>query len=79
MSDIRVDESLVGLVKPVSLPEQVSEVWKEAYLAPIGRWLPIADATWQQWPERPDCGHFYGGSYFYGIETAYPILTYAVA
>ena len=22
------------------------------------RWLPIADATWQEWPERPNCGHF---------------------
>ncbi len=79
MSGIQVDESLVALVKPVSLPEQVSEVWKEAYLAPICRWLPIADATWQEWAERPNCGHFYGGAYWYGIETAYPILNYAVA
>lgn len=79
MSEIRVDRSLVELVKPVELPDGVSQTWVEAYLDPIRRWLPIADATYREWPERPNCGHFYGGSYWYAIETAYPILTYAVA
>ena len=79
MRDIQIDESLIGSVEPPQLPEEVSQIWKNAYLEPICRWLPIADATWQEWPERPNCGHFYGGSYWYGIETAYPILTYAVA
>ncbi len=79
MSEFQIDESLIGSVKPIELPETVSEIWKAAYLEPVLRWLPIAEATYQEWPERPNCGHFYGGAYYYGIETAYPIMTYAVA
>ena len=79
MPETQIDRPLIALVKPVELPDRISRIWQETYLEPILRWLPLADATYKEWPERPDCGHFYGGSYWYGIETAYPVLTYAVA
>ncbi len=79
MSEIQIDQSLIGLVKPIEFPGEASEVWKELYLEPIYRWLPVADETYQEWPERPNSGHFYGGSYWYGHETAHPALILAVA
>ena len=79
MSDIQVDKSLIELVKAIELPADVPEIWQGLYLRPIRNWLPTAEDTYREWPERPDCGHFFGGSYWYGLETAYPALTYAVA
>jgi len=79
MSEIQIDESLIGLVRPIELPAEVSEVWKELYLEPVYRWLPVADETYQDWPDRPDSGHFYGGSFWYGQATALPAQAYALA
>lgn len=43
------------------------------------RWIRYADQQYAEWPERPNCGHFFGGSYWYELETAYTALVYAVA
>ena len=66
------------LVRPVRLPARVSDLWQERYLRPICRWLPRALATFQEWPERPNCGHFFGGNYWYGFDTAQPAFTLSV-
>ncbi len=79
MSEVQIDRSQIKLVKPIKLPGEVSDLWKELYLEPIYRWLPVVDEVYQKWPERPNAGHFYGGSYWYGHETAYPTLVLAVA
>ena len=49
------------------------------YLALITRWIPVAMRYWNEWPDRPDCGHFFGGVHWYGQETAMPIATLALA
>ncbi|MFK7696083.1 hypothetical protein [Paenibacillus sp. HJGM_3] len=43
------------------------------------RWIRYADQQFAEWPERPNCGHFFGGSYWYGLETSYTAMIYAVA
>jgi hypothetical protein len=35
------------------------------------KWLPFADRQFKVWPARPNCGHFFGGAYWYGFETAF--------
>jgi len=78
MDEAPEDRPLAELEKPVRLLAEVSELWHERYLRPICRWLPHALATYQMWPERPDCGHFFGGNYWYGFDTAQPAFILAV-
>lgn len=44
----------------------------------LQRWVPFANEQFADWDGRPDCGHFFGGSYFYGVETAFPMFLYAL-
>ncbi|MGD9496558.1 MAG: hypothetical protein AB7Y46_09630 [Armatimonadota bacterium] len=78
MDEAAMDRPQTKLVRPVHLPAHVSELWKERYLRPICQWLPRALATYQVWGERPDCGHFFGGNYWYGFDTAQPAFILAV-
>lgn len=41
------------------------------------KWTGLADRTFKPWPERPNCGHFFGGSYWYGIDTAFTVAVLA--
>jgi hypothetical protein len=49
------------------------------YLMILQRWIPFGIRYFQDWPKRPDCGHFFGGVYFYGGETIRPMFTLAAA
>ncbi|MFO7636390.1 MAG: hypothetical protein R6W96_03690 [Clostridia bacterium] len=42
------------------------------------KWIPFADAQYNDWGKRPRCGHFFGGSYFYSVETACPMFVYSI-
>ncbi|TNJ60018.1 hypothetical protein FE784_36660 [Paenibacillus hemerocallicola] len=42
------------------------------------KWVRYADTQFAEWADRPDCGHFFGGAYWYGIETAYSAVVFAV-
>jgi len=44
----------------------------------LEKWIPFADSTFRKWDAEKDAGHFFGGSYFYGVETAIPMFIYAV-
>lgn len=48
------------------------------YLRLINHWAPIALSYYNEWPVRPECGHFFGGVYWYGQETAMTIFTLAL-
>jgi hypothetical protein len=41
------------------------------------KWVRYADSQFAEWTERPNCGHFFGGAYWYGIETAYSAAVFA--
>ncbi|TMV48474.1 hypothetical protein FE783_18335 [Paenibacillus mesophilus] len=41
------------------------------------KWVRYADSQFAEWTERPNCGHFFGGAYWYGIETAYSAVVFA--
>ncbi|MFH1567565.1 MAG: hypothetical protein ABIL09_06140 [Gemmatimonadota bacterium] len=49
------------------------------YLRQLEAWMHVGAEYFQPWPERPDCGHFFGGCHWYGQETAGPALACAVA
>ena len=49
------------------------------YLRVLESWIPIGLHYYQDWPVRPDCGHFLGGCHWYGMETAAGAFAFAVA
>lgn len=44
----------------------------------LQKWLPYADKQYADWSGRSSCGHFFGGAYWYGLETAYTASVYAL-
>ncbi|MAE63626.1 MAG: hypothetical protein CMJ18_05090 [Phycisphaeraceae bacterium] len=48
------------------------------YVDLLQRWVPVALNHYAPWPGRPDCGHLFGGVYFYGLETSEPMTALAV-
>ena len=66
-----------GLKAPF-LPAEENELSRR-YLRMIEKWIPVGIEYFQEWPDRPDCGHFFGGCHWYGNETAPPVETFALA
>jgi len=62
----------------LTLPETENDLSRR-YLQIITRWVPVAMRYFDEWPARPDCGHFFGGVLWYGQDTADPITTLALA
>lgn len=60
------------------LPLEENELSRR-YLDIITRWVHVGMATYQDWPVRPNCGHFFGGVHWYGNETSNTIFTLAAA
>jgi hypothetical protein len=44
----------------------------------LQKWLPYANKQFADWAWRPSCGHFFGGAYWYGLETAYTASVFAL-
>ncbi|HBN84377.1 MAG TPA: hypothetical protein DDZ89_11085 [Clostridiales bacterium] len=42
------------------------------------KWVNFADRHYNKWNSRENCGHFFGGSYWYEIETTFAAFVYAV-
>ncbi len=43
----------------------------------LENWVPIGLDYFEDWPERPNCGHFFGGAHWYGSDTAGPAFVFA--
>jgi hypothetical protein len=63
--------------RTVVLPDSENDMSRR-YLQVLMRWVPVALQAFNSWPERPHCGHFFGGVYWYGLETAGPSATLAL-
>ncbi|MDD5598901.1 MAG: hypothetical protein PHV82_13215 [Victivallaceae bacterium] len=48
-------------------------IMSRRYLKLMQRWVPFGMKYFREWPDKPDCGHFFGGVYWYGLETAMPL------
>ncbi|MBN2853648.1 MAG: hypothetical protein JXQ23_13010 [Clostridia bacterium] len=44
----------------------------------LQKWIPFVDKQFNVWGKRPNCGHFFGGSYFYSGETAFSMFVYSI-
>ena len=51
----------------------------ERLLAVLRRWTAFAEEHYADWPGRPRCGHYFGGSYWYMGETLATCFSLAVA
>jgi hypothetical protein len=77
MSEIEIEREIVAGVNPPKLRRRRARAWDDTLYRTALEWVHIADATFQEWPTRPNCGHFYAGSYWYGSETAHTVLVLA--
>jgi hypothetical protein len=41
------------------------------------RWIPFANEQFREWEGRPDCGHFFGGSFWYQSDSASNAVIFA--
>lgn len=78
MSDIEINHALIAATPRINLPAALSDDWVRLYAEPLARWAPLAVETYQPWDGRPNTGHFYGGSYWYGLESSYTAFIVAV-
>lgn len=60
------------------LPSEENDLSRR-YLRIIERWIPVGVEYFEKWPDRPNCGHFFGGVHWYGTETINPAETFALA
>lgn len=69
---IAFDYATTTALERLHLPE-VETPMSRRYLALLQGWIPVGMQYFQEWPKRPNCGHFLGGWYFYGSETIGPL------
>ncbi|NPV08487.1 MAG: hypothetical protein HPY83_11085 [Anaerolineae bacterium] len=62
----------------VTLPQAENRASRR-YLDLVLRWIPVGRQYFNPWQGRPRCGHFFGGVYWYGGETAMPMEAFAFA
>src|SRR5688500_813674 len=68
----------IGARRAVRLPAEENEVSRR-YLRLLEARIPVGVEYFAAWPERPNCGHFFGGCHWYGSETVGPALTFTLA
>jgi hypothetical protein len=68
----------VTLRRAAALPERENAISRR-YLKVLEKWVPVGVQYFNDWPDRPNCGHFLGGCHWYGIETIAGSLTFAAA
>ena len=61
----------------VSVPTSDNEL-SSRFLGLVARWFPVALRYYQPWSDRPDCGHFFGGTFAYGLDTSMAITSLAL-
>ena len=49
------------------------------YLRILENWVHVGLEYYEDWPDRPNCGHFLGGCHWYGSDTVGPAFTFALA
>ncbi|MBI2951748.1 hypothetical protein HYY27_06625, partial [bacterium] len=45
----------------------------------ITRWVPVAARYFEEWPGRPDCGHYIAADDYHGLVVCTPIAPLALA
>ena len=51
------------------IPDAETEMSRR-YLMMLQKWVPIGLSYFEDWPMRANCGHFFGGCCWYGIDTS---------
>ncbi len=67
-----VTEDMITRLEGACIPAVETPISRR-YLRMAQKWFPTALSYFEDWGERPRCGHFFGGVHWYGIETAVPL------
>ena len=72
-----ITQAMTTDLKGACIPEIETEMSRR-YLSMLQKWIPIGLSYFEEWPVRPNCGHFFGGTHWYGQETAGPVKALAL-
>ncbi|MBO9605100.1 MAG: hypothetical protein J7639_04085 [Paenibacillaceae bacterium] len=67
----------VWSIRPRAWERAGNNEWTRRLAATLHKWTAFAETLYRDWPDRPRCGHFFGGAYWYGVETAHTAAVYA--
>lgn len=62
-------KDLTTNLKNACIPDAETEMSRR-YLMMLQKWIPVGLSYFEDWTDRPDCGHFFGGCIHYGIDTS---------
>ncbi len=65
-------------LKAAHLPSDENDLSRR-YLRMLEAWIPVGVEYFTDWPDRPNCDHFFGGCHWYGNETNAPAEAFALA
>ncbi|MCX7804059.1 MAG: hypothetical protein N3A38_02605 [Planctomycetota bacterium] len=68
----------IGEPPRAAIPD-LENTMSRRFLRVLEKWIPVGLEYFEDWPDRPDCGHFLGGCHWYGQETAFCSLVFALA
>lgn len=60
-----------------ALPARETQLSRR-YLRILNAWVPTGREYFNDWPVRPNCGHFLGGCHWYGIETNAGVMAFSL-
>ena len=73
-----VTKDMTTDLKEACIPDLETEMSRR-YLMMVQRWAPVGLSYFEDWPVRPNCGHFFGGCCWYGIDTSPPVAALSAA
>lgn len=71
-------EAAVWKIRPLGVKQAASNGWTRRISASLHKWVNFAESEFRLWPNRPNAGHFFGGAYWYELETVQTAAIYAV-
>ncbi|HHV96867.1 MAG TPA: hypothetical protein GXX37_10420 [Clostridiaceae bacterium] len=71
-------ENQIWKITPICFQKgKENEMTRKIYKM-LMKWIVFADRHFETWDVRPNCGYFFGGSYWYATDTSNTVLVYAL-
>lgn len=64
-------------VAPLHFSKAKENARSRRYYQTLLRWVPFANDHFERWDGAPNCGYFFGGAYWYGLDTARTVPIFA--
>lgn len=76
--NVRTDQGDIWKIRPRMVMTTEANRMTHRLEQVLRNWIRLAETTYEGWGVRPRCGYFFGGAYWYGLETAHTLYIYTV-